>query len=254
MFSRAISLPSQRALQWLGFYAVILLAWVAIFQMARGGGDWLCGPDSLRLLPFGGFWALYPMWLVMIAAMMLPTLIPALQVYEDLPERAGATAPGWFGVVAGYAAVWALGSAGFAGAQVWALEQGVLDLTGVVTSPWMAAALFGLAGAYQFSKLKEACQNGCLTPMQYFIARWRPGALGGARMGAALGAMCVGCCWAIMALGFVGGMTSLLWMGAATVFMVAEKLPEIGRHLRVPAGVGLLGIGTIIALQAIVVA
>jgi len=248
---RTITAPSLRMVQWLGFYALILFAWLLIYQMARGGDGWICGPDSLRLLPFGGFWALFPMWLVMTAAMMLPTLVPALRVYEELPARAGATSAGWVGVVAGYAAVWALGSAGFAGLQVWALENGLLDLTGVVTSPWMAAALFALAGAYQFSKLKEACQNGCLTPMQYFITRWRPGTLGGMRMGAGLGAMCVGCCWAIMALGFVGGMTSLLWMGAATVFMVAEKLPEIGRHLRLPAGVTLLGTSLVIGLQAI---
>ena len=250
MFSRAIPLPSQRLAQWLGFYAAILLAWVTIYQLSRGE-SWICGPGDLRLLPFGGFWALYPMWLVMIAAMMLPTLVPALRVYDDLPARAGATDAGWFGIVVGYALVWALGSASFAGAQVWMLDNGVLDLTGVVASPWMAAGLFALAGAYQFSKLKEACQNGCLTPMQYFITRWQPGAIGGTRMGVGLGAMCVGCCWAIMALGFVGGMTSLLWMGAATAFMVAEKLPQIGRHIRLPAGVGLLGTSLVIGLQAL---
>ncbi len=249
MNSRAISLPSQRLVHWLGFYGLVLLAWFAIWQMARGEG-WICGPRDLRLLPFGGFWALYPMWLVMTAAMMLPTLVPALRTYDDLPARSGATDAGWFGIIAGYGAVWALGSAGFALVQVWALENGALDLTGVVTSPWMAAGLFLLAGAYQFSRLKSACQNGCMTPMQYYISRWRPGAAGGVRMGAGLGAMCVGCCWAIMALGFVGGMTSLLWMGAATVFMVAEKLPEIGRHIRMPAGIGLLGSGLYVGLQA----
>ena len=251
MSFRTITVPTMRSARWLGFYAVVLLAWFAVFQMARGGGDWICGPDNLRLLPFGGFWALFPMWLVMIAAMMLPTLVPALRTYEDLPARSGASTEGWVGLVTGYAGVWALASAGFALAQVWALENGALDLTGVVTSPWLAAGLFALAGAYQFSKLKEACQNGCLTPMQFFITHWRPGLIGGVRMGTGLGAMCVGCCWAIMALGFVGGMTSLLWMGAATLFMVAEKLPEIGRHLRLPAGVGLIGTSIIITVQAI---
>ena len=191
------------------------------------------------------------MWLVMIAAMMLPTLVPTLQAYESLPVRAGASVAGWYGLIAGYGLVWALGSAAFAGGQVWALNVGWLDLRGAVTAPWMAAGLFALAGAYQFSKLKEACQNGCLTPMQAFIGNWRSGGLGGVRMGAALGLTCVGCCWAIMALGFVGGMTSLLWMGLATLFMVAEKLPEIGRHVRVPAGVALLVAGVIIGLQAV---
>lgn len=241
---------SHRVLRWLGFYAAIILAWLAIYQMARGEG-WICGPGDIRVLPFGGFAALYPMWLVMIAAMMLPTLVPALHVYDDLPVRAGATDAGWFGIVAGYAATWAIGAAAFAVAQVWALDNDILDLFGVVTSPWLAAALFALAGSYQFSRLKEACQNGCQTPMQYFLARWQPGAIGGFRMGAGLGAMCVGCCWAIMALGFVGGMTSLLWMGLATLFMVAEKLPRIGRRLRVPAGVALLGMSVMTLVQAV---
>jgi len=248
---RAITFPTMRSLRWLGFYAVVLVAWFGIYQMVRDGGDWLCAPDSLRLLPFGGFWALYPMWLVMIAAMMLPTLIPALRSYEELPIRAGASTEGWVGLVLGYVGVWAFASAGLALAQVWALENGVLDLTGAVTSPWMAAGLFALAGAYQFSKLKEARQSGCLAPMQLFIMRWQPGFLGGLRMGVELGVMCVGCCWAIMSLGFVGAMASLLWMGVATLFMVAEKLPEIGRHLRVPAGIGLIGTSIVIALQAV---
>jgi predicted metal-binding membrane protein len=247
---RAIEIPLMRSLRWLGFYAVILLAWFAIYQMARSGGDWLCGPDSLGVLPLGGFWALFPMWLVMIAAMMLPTLVPALQSYEDLPAKAGATSQGWLGLVLGYVAVWAIASAAFAATQVWAMRSEILDLTGSVTSVWLAVSLFALAGLYQFSKLKEACQNGCLTPLQYYMTHWSPGLVGGFRMGSGLGLICVGCCWAIMALGFVGGMTSLWWMGIATVFMVAEKLPDIGQHLRLPAGIILLAIGAAIAVRA----
>lgn len=251
MFQHAVIFPALRTLQWIGFYLVILLAWWAMYQMARGGGDWLCGPATVRLLPLGGFWVLFAMWSVMMAAMMLPTLVPALRIYDDLPVRAGANARGWLGIVLGYALVWLAGSAGFAGMQVYALNAGWIELTGIVTSPWMVAALLALAGAYQFSRTKAICQDACLTPIQYFIASWRPGFAGGLRMGVGLGGYCVGCCWAIMMLAFVGGVMSLLWMGLATLFMVAEKLPEIGRYLRRPAGVLLLGASLFTALGAL---
>ena len=86
--------------------------------------------------------------------------------------------------------------------------------------------------------------------MAYFLGRWRPGARGGLRMGLGLGAFCVGCCWGFMALGFVGGVMSLLWMGAATVFMVLEKLPQIGRRTRRPMGAALLGAAALAASRA----
>ena len=83
--------------------------------------------------------------------------------------------------------------------------------------------------------------------MAWFLGRWRPGAAGGARMGAGLGAYCVGCCWGIMALGFAGGVMNMLWMGLATLFMVLEKLPQIGHRLTRPAG-GLLIAGGLAVL------
>jgi len=218
--------------------------------MVRGDGNWLCGPSTLRLLPLGGFRVFFAMWAVMMLAMMLPTLVPTLRTYDELPTRVGATGAGWFGIIAGYLFVWLAGSAGFAGAQVIALNAGWIDATGIVNSPWLAAALLFLAGGYQFSRTKDVCQDACLTPMQYFISHWRPGFNGALRMGAGLGAYCVGCCWAIMTLAFVGGVMSLLWMGVATLFMVAEKLPEIGQHLRRPAGVLLIGAGIFMVFQA----
>jgi predicted metal-binding membrane protein len=79
--------------------------------------------------------------------------------------------------------------------------------------------------------------------MSYFLGHWRPGAAGGLRMGLGLGAFCAGCCWGFMALGFVGGVMSLLWMGLATLFMVLEKVPEIGHRVTRPIGAGLIFAG-----------
>ncbi len=249
MSDRTTNIISARALGWLGFYALILLLWALTYEMARSGGGFLCGPETVRLLPLGGLGALWAMWAVMMAAMMLPTIVPTLRAYQNLPGGAGATVAGWWAVVAGYAGVWLIGSAGFAAAQVMALNNGWIDLTGVVGSPFAAAALFALAGGWQFTRAKEVCQDACLSPMAYFLTNWRPGVPGGVRMGVDVGLVCVGCCWAIMALGFVGGVMSLLWMGLATLFMVAEKLPEFGMRLRRPAGGALIAAAVFMAAR-----
>ncbi len=238
-----------RASLWLGFYGLVLLAWGLTYELARGSGAAFCGSEAVRLLPLGGFAALFPMWVVMMAAMMLPTIVPTLCAYLDLPAAAGASAAGWWGVVAGYAGVWLAGSAAFAGVQVLALHNGWLDPAGAAASPLAAAALLALAGFWQFTRTKTACQEACLSPTLYYLANWRPGLRGGLRMGVEVGLVCVGCCWAIMALAFVGGTMSLLWMGLATVFMVVEKLPGIGMRLRRPAGLALLAAALALALR-----
>lgn len=243
-------LPTARTLSWLGFYGGVLLAWGLVFQMARGTGGWLCGPDQVVLLPMGGFFALLPMWMIMMAAMMMPTIVPTLRAYDDLPVAAGAGQGGWLALIAGYCAVWLIGAAGFAGLQVLALDLALIDLTGATQSWWVAAALFGVAGAWQFSRTKGVCQDACQSPMQYFMASWKPGITGGWRMGVEIGMVCVGCCWAIMALGFVGGVSSLWWMGLATAFMVFEKLPDIGHLIRRPAGFALIGVALFCAIRA----
>ena len=98
-------------------------------------------------------------------------------------------------------------------------------------------ALLALAGAYQFSPAKEACLSKCRRPLAFFMAHWDEGPL---RNGLRLGLVCLGCCWALMALAFVGGVMNLAFMGLATVIMGLEKLPDIGRWLTRPLGVALL--------------
>ncbi len=237
LMARQLPLWVPRCLPWLGFYAAILMAWVAIYNMSPGSAG-------------AGFATFFTMWALMMAAMMLPTIIPTLRTYADLPNRAGAGPAGWGGIVAGYSAVWLVGAAVFAGVQMLAIASGLAAPGGVIASPWATAALFAIAGGWQFSRTKTACQTACMTPTHYFIGHWRAGFAGGARMGLGIGINCVGCCWAIMALALVGGVMNLGWMGLATLFMVAEKLPDVGGPLRKPAGVALLGAGVYMVLRA----
>ena len=199
--------------------------------------------DGGMAMPAPGGGALLSMWLVMMATMMLPVMVPTLAAYETLIRTANGTRAGWLGVLAGYLGTW-LGMASLlAAAQMGLARAGLVDAMGAARAAWFAAALLLAAGLWQFTALKETCQGICLAPTAWFLGRWRTGVLGGARMGAGLGAVCVTCCWGYMAVGFVGGTMSMLWMAGATCLMILEKLPQVGRRLRRPVGAAMLAAG-----------
>ena len=187
-----------------------------------------------RFLPLAGMWA------IMMAAMMLPTMVPTLRSYEDLMTSANGTRVGWLGVLLGYSIVWVLFSLIISGTQLALLYLNVVDMMGKAKSLWLSAALLIVAGAFQFIRAKEVCHGVCHSPMSYFVGYWRAGFSGGLRMGLSLGAYCVGCCWLFMVLGFAGGVMNFLWMGLATLMMVLEKLPQLGHFLVKPLGILLI--------------
>ncbi len=181
-------------------------------------------------LPLAGMWA------VMMAAMMLPTMVPTLRSYEDLMVSADGTRIGWLGVLLGYSLVWIVFAVVISSVQIGLLSFNIVDMMGKAKSLWLSSLLLVLAGAFQFTRAKEVCHGVCHSPMSYFIGHWRTGLGGGARMGISLGAYCVGCCWLFMVLGFAGGVMNFLWMGLATLMMVLEKLPQLGHFLVKPLG------------------
>lgn len=248
-----------RSTLWLAFFGLILVSWWMLVGMSTSMGlDVLGRPDAMAeamrrmdprmdmKMPMAEFWPLAFMWAAMMAAMMLPTLVPTLRAYEDLMLSANGTRAGWLGVITGYLAVWVLAALVLAGLQLALLFGGVIDMLGIATSRWFAAGLLLAVGLFQFTRAKEICHGVCHSPAMYFLGHWRVGFGGGARMGAGLGAYCVGCCWGFMALGFAGGVMNLAWMGLATLFMVLEKLPQIGHYVTKPMGFALiLGAGVV---------
>lgn len=242
---------NTRSILWLAFFVTILVAWWLLFMMAQMSGVDLVGrPVGMNMMPMVTFGALFPMWAIMMAAMMLPTLVPTLGSYEDLMTSADGTRAGWVGVLLGYFIVWVGFAALISGLQIALIAVGAIDTLGIASSVWVAAALLIIVGLFQFSRTKEICHGVCHAPMMYFLGHWKTGFRGGLRMGLGLGAFCVGCCWGFMALGFVGGVMSLLWMGLATLFMILEKLPAVGHLVTKPAGVVLILAGVALPVWA----
>ena len=192
------------------------------------------------------FLPLFGMWAVMMAAMMLPTMVPTLKSYEDLMISADGTRIGWIGLLLGYSIIWVTFSALITAFQLILLSLGLVDMMGKVKSIWISSALLIIAGTFQFTRAKEICHGICHSPMSYFLGNWKIGFNGGLRMGLGLGAFCVGCCWLFMVLGFAGGVMNFLWMGLATLFMVIEKLPAIGHYVIKPMGAVLIASGVLL--------
>jgi predicted metal-binding membrane protein len=182
-------------------------------------------------------------WVLMVAAMMLPTTYPLLAMFRRIadgrPDRARLVAL----VVAGFLAVWL----GFglvahlldAGVRAAATRSGFL-----VQHGWAIAALvLAGAGAFQFSALKYRCLEACRAPFAFVASRWhgRSPAREAFRLGVDHGAFCVGCCWALMLVMFVVGVGSVGWMLALAAVMAAEKNLPGGRRLRTPLGAALIG-------------
>ncbi|MEM6973233.1 MAG: DUF2182 domain-containing protein [Pseudomonadota bacterium] len=254
---------TPHTLSWLGIYALLAVAWVAVWAMdprADLPPELLAlGVDALTALcltatreaSIPGLWA---MWATMGAAMMLPTALPALRAFGTIGESIAAREPAALSALAlpalaaGYLTVWAGFAVVAAYGQVVLTQAGYLGLgSDAIRSPGIAAALLIAAGLWQFSALKEACLRRCRAPTAFFLGAWRPGAPAAFSMGVRLGLDCLGCCWALMLLAFVGGTSNLLFMGGATLLMMLEKLPDIGRPLTRPVGFLLISAGTGIA-------
>ena len=221
-----------RTFSWLGFFALILWAWWGMYSMAAD-----MGRVPMNMHDFG---PLLAMRAIMMAAMMGPTFVPALRTYEDPMQSANGTRPGWFGLILGYFAAWIGFAVVISVLQVVLIEMRLVTRMGRSMSLGFSFLLLLAAGLYQFTSLKERCLHHCRTPMMQFLAHWRTGFSGGVIMGLHHGAYCVVCCWGLMAIGFVGGVMDLIWMGGATILMTLEKLPALGRWLTRPIGVALL--------------
>lgn len=200
-----------------------------------GGGMMAMKPPVWTL----GYAAIvFVMWAVMMMAMMLPSAAPTILLVATLARRrgqSGGIAAGAAGLFAsGYLLVWILFSL-IATSVQWALSQaGVLSPMMATSDRVVAAAVLIAAGIYQWTPWKDSCLRNCRSPIGALMQYWRPGGFGAHRAGVMNGLYCLGCCWVLMALLFVGGVMNLIWIAAITLLVLVEKtLPGGGWTARI---------------------
>ncbi len=237
----AVALPSPRTRirdRWAvltGIGTVTAAAWIYLsveaHRMSAGMTDRSMAQtmhSMLRLHTWSGteFGLRLGMWAVMMVAMMAPTAVPMTLIYAAVARKAARegrpVAPAAVFVV-GYLAMWWLFSIGATAAQLGLDRLALLSPTMVLTSPWLGGTLLTATGIYQLTPLKRACLAHCRAPAHFISQHWRSGTGGALRMGGHLGVYCLGCCWVLMALLFVGGVMNLLWIATITVFILLEK-------------------------------
>jgi predicted metal-binding membrane protein len=273
MSTRAIELVLRRDRVVMVAALVVItgLAWAYVLwlanDMAMGGMDM----TGFRMIPAGmglmmpasapwqpiEFIFVFVMWVVMMIGMMTPSAAPMVLLYARVGRQAVMQGKpfansNWF--FGGYLLAWVTFALVATLAQ-WGVQRASL-LTPMMES---ASAIFGsalliAAGLYQWTPLKHACLRQCQAPLQ-FIQRhggFRRDAKGSLGLGIRHGAYCVGCCWALMALLFVGGVMNLLWIAALTIFVLLEKVIPAGRVIaRVAGGVLVAGGGWLLAAALI---
>ena len=150
--------------------------------------------------------------------------------------------PLWF--LGGYLLVWALFSIAATTLQWWLQSVGLISSRMMtVSSIHVASSILILAGVYQFSSLKKACLRHCRSPVQFLAEHRRPGNAGALIMGAHHGTFCLGCCWALMALLFVGGVMNLYWIVGVALLVAIEKMAPFGVQTGRIVGFGLIVVG-----------
>ena len=173
------------------------------------------------------FIATFAMWSVMMAAMMLPAAAPIVLLHRRTAlqtQAQGSTAPSTALLVLGYGLVW-VSFAALATALQWTLSNAaLLTEMDAFSDRRIAGAVLITAGLYQVTPFKQACLQICRSPVAFLMRHYRPGAIGALQMGMSHGFYCLGCCWAAMALLFVGGVMNLVWIAALSVVVLVEKL------------------------------
>jgi predicted metal-binding membrane protein len=239
----------------LSFGALIGLAWVTLAlwgqspygrYLSHHSLDEVRGSSLLMLVFIAG-------WVVMLLAMMLPTSLPLVALFNRLvstrPDRVRLLAL----LVVGYLAIWiVVGIFIYTGDSVihFAVAQSAL----VAEHVWaLGAVTLLLAGAYQFTPLKYHCLENCRSPFSFITQHWRGHDEAGQAfmLGIHHGLFCVGCCWTLMVLMFAVGVGNFGWMLVLGAIMAVEKNARWGRRLSAPLGVVLLASGFALLVGAL---
>jgi predicted metal-binding membrane protein len=228
--------------------AAIALAWAAAIAADVLGGSRVLHHDAL----IQGGWPLpaaltvfVAAWQLMIVAMMLPSSLPLIRLFVAVAARQERSGRSTAVLLSGYAAVWTIfGAAAFLLDTV--VHRSVERLPWLEAHPEViAGSVLLVAGAFQFTDLKDRCLRECRHPAPFLLSHYARGPRAAFRLGLAHGLFCLGCCWALMLVGFAAGVANLWWMAALTAVMVYEKTGRRGDEAVTPVGVSLLVAGAL---------
>ena len=227
------------------------IAWFWLVAAPPGGHAMDMAMPAMAIEPWSAGYLLpaFAMWALMMVAMMLPSAAPMILLYSRVASRSGSEgrlAPTSAFLLA-YLGIWTLFSAAAALAQALLVAAGAIDAMALtIGGGRLAGALLLLAGLYQLSPVKRACLDRCRSPLS-FILRWsRPGIAGALRLGILHGLYCLGCCWALMLLLFVGGVMNLVCIAALTLLVLGEKCAPARLRLRPVLAAALIGAGVLL--------
>lgn len=243
MDSLGAVLRRDRLIVGAGVLLIAALAWWYTIDAARqmNGPAMGMGRPDPSIWPAASLLPLFLMWLVMMAAMMLPSAAPMILTFAAVARNRRQHQRPYVPVAvfaSGYLAVWGGFSAAATVAQ-WLLHRAaLLSPMMVSSSAWLGGVLLLLAGVFQFTPLKRSCLTRCRAPLEFITTRWREGWPGAFAMGLEHGLFCTACCWALMALLFVLGVMNLLWIAVLTILVGLEKI--LPGRLLVTRGSGLL--------------
>ena len=231
--------------------AALVMAAALAWAWLIGAGSAMAGMDghamgAMQVDPWSAGYLLpaLVMWALMMVAMMLPSAAPMILLHARIDRAPGSRQRLWHTLVfaLAYLLVWTGFSAAAAIAQALLIDAGLVSaMTLAVGERALAAGLLAMAAFYQLSAAKAACLDQCRSPVQFVMHYWSPGTRGALRLGLVHGAYCLGCCWGLMLLLFVGGVMNLAWVAALALVVTAEKLAPPRLHASKAIAVLLFG-------------
>jgi predicted metal-binding membrane protein len=236
------------------------LSWVYMWLLASrmGGSAGMSDMAGMAMssapMPWtmAGFALTFVMWWVMMVGMMLPSAAPTMLTFATVNRRRRARQQPFVATAiftAGYLTAWGGFSLAATTGQ-WVLDRASLMSPMMeVKSPLLAGILLIAAGLFQFTPVKYACLEKCRTPLDFVLNRWREGRAGAFVMGLEQGANCLGCCWMLMVLMFVGGIMNLLWMAGIAAIVFVEKLFPGGQWIARIGGGAAIVFGAYLLVQ-----
>ncbi len=222
---------------------VAVLCWMYLLAMAR---DMCCMQIPVWNAAYFGM--MFSMWAIMMVGMMVPSAAPMILIYAAVAKKAekqGMPIASTGAFTSGYILMWTIFSLLVTLVQ-WQLDKAaLLSPMMVVNSPKFGAGLLLAAGIYQWFPVKDNCLQHCRSPFHFISTHWRPGNVGAFFMGISHGTFCIGCCWVLMLLLFVGGVMNILWIAAITIFVLLEKVLPLGNQGGKFTGILMVMAGTI---------